>query len=368
MAVPEIHLSNFENPPDLQVIDGAFDFNFENNENSNLSVIDYELRKTITKKGISRQIIHSVLNNKSTYDATIYTPEDPEVDYERLVVTSPAWFTNENYFFNRYLCSRLSKAGNTVVMFSHEQVLHRSCKDTKERFTSASVHNDANAQHAVLDVIDSEQIVPKSTDEIITTGMSKGSIVERLVVLYAAQYGREVPYFDGIDSSGEHRWTLKDFDLNKLKQIGCGPVLETIGLVKVAAETTPAQLLKMGLNYAADPRTIPGHLAYAPSLVRSEAGNDKGLASRADHIMHLTCQAGCWFNQHKSWEERFGAMPNAHVLMMPGGHIEGASKKVRDATIDRIIKVQDLLEAGHRPCQIDPATQTLRTPDLKIAA
>jgi hypothetical protein len=32
MAVPEIHLSNFENPPDLQVID-AFDFNFENNEN-----------------------------------------------------------------------------------------------------------------------------------------------------------------------------------------------------------------------------------------------------------------------------------------------------------------------------------------------
>jgi hypothetical protein len=180
-----------------------------------------------------------------------------------------------------------------------------SRKDTKERFSNASVHNDAKAQHAVLDIIESEQIVPKSTDEIITTGMSKGSIVGRLAVLYASEYGRRVPYFDGVDSSGEHPWTLKDLDLNKLKQIGRGPVLETIGLVKLASEATPAQLIRMGLHYVADPRSIPGHLAYTRSLVRSEGGNDKGLVIPQDSIMHLTCQEGCWFNQHDAWAKRF---------------------------------------------------------------
>jgi hypothetical protein len=364
MAVPEIHLTNFENPPDLQVIDVAF----ENTEADTLSVIDYEIRNTSTKKGITRQNLHSILSNNSTYDTTIYSPQEPETDYERLVVTSPAWQTNENYFFNKYFCDRLTRAGNTVAMFSHEQILHKSRKDTKERFSNASVHNDAKAQHAVLDIIESEQIVPKSTDEIITTGMSKGSIVGRLAVLYASEYGRRVPYFDGVDSSGEHPWTLKDLDLNKFKQIGRGPVLETIGLVKLASEATPAQLIRMGLHYVADPRSIPGHLAYTRSLVRSEGGNDKGLVIPQDSIMHLTCQEGCWFNQHDAWAKRFEAMANAHVLILPGGHLEGASKKVRDATVDRIIKMQDLLEAGHQPQEIDPATQSLRIPNVKLAA
>jgi hypothetical protein len=355
MAVPELIYPNIESRPDLQIID----VNTVVDDAEKLYVDDYSLSRTKTKNGITTQNLRAKLSNKSVYNTRLYIPEDPIVDYERIVATSPAWHTDENDFFNTYFCKRLSTAGVTVAMFGHEQVLHRSLKDTKERFLGASVHNDALAQHAILDVIE-EEIVTKSTDEIITTGMSKGGIVGRLAVLYAGKYNRSVPYLDGVDLSGEHRWTLKDFDWEKLKKLGRGPLLETVAMIKVASEASPVKIIKTGIHYIGSPQSIPGHLAYAPSLVSSEAGNDKGMTTPPESIIHITSAEDCWFNQNEAWARRYGKLPNAHDLLVPGGHINCAKREVRDATIDRILKVQDLLEAGYKAAEIDPKTQTVR--------
>jgi hypothetical protein len=357
MAVPEFSYSYIENQPDLQIIDG----NLGVDESELLHVNDYDLSRTKTKNGITTQNLHAKLSNNSVYNTRLYTPEDPIVDYERIVATSPAWHTDENDFFNSYFCRNLSRAGNTVVMFGHEQVLHRSLKDTKERFLEASVHNDAQAQHAILNLIGEEELVTKSTDEIIATGMSKGSIVARLAVLYANRYNRNVPYLDGVDPSGEHRWTLRDFDRNKFMQIGRGPLLETVAMVGLASEASPLKLIKTAVHYVSSPQLIPSHLAYARSLVRSDAGKDKEMLTPEDGIMHLTCARDCWFNQNEAWARRYEDTENVQVLLVPGGHINCAKQEVRDATIGRIIKVQDLLEAGYRPTEIDPKTQAVRT-------
>jgi hypothetical protein len=364
MAVPELSYSYIENRPDLQVINGSLSVY----EPEILHVDDYDLSRTKTKNGISTQNLHAKLSNNSVYNTRLYKPEDPIVDYERIVATSPAWHTDENDFFNTDFCNRLSTAGNTVAMFGHEQVLHRSLKDTKERFLEASVHNDAQAQHAILDVIGEEKIVQNSTEEIIASGMSKGSIVGRLAVFYANIYNRNIPYLDGVDPSGEHRWTKKDFNRHKFIQMGRGPILETVALFGLATEASPIKLIKTAVHYVTSPQLIPSHLAYTRSLVRSDAGKDKGMLAPEEGIMHLTCAEDCWFNQNEAWVSRYEDNDNTHVLLVPGGHLSCAKQEVRDATIDRIIKVQDLLEAGYRPQQIDPATQTLRDPNLKIAA
>jgi hypothetical protein len=323
-------------------------------------VEDYDIGAPKSKNGITTSRLRAVLDNKSQYTADITSAHEPQVQYSRLVAKSFAWHTDGEDFFNKDMTNGLAKAGMTVVDFSHENILHSNLADSLSRFWASSVHNDAHAQHAILDLIDDEKLLPNDTSEIIATGMSKGCIVGRLAVNYAGAYGREVSYFDGVDPSGEHPWSLRDINIDRLKKIAYGPIVEAIGFLSIASEAPAAELLETAAHYATSPGLITSHLAATRTLVRGDAGKDFAASEQTNGIMHFTCFEGCWFNQHESWITRLGRLPNTHVEKMPGGHIKGASRPVRNVTIARITNVQELLEAGYTPEDINPATQTLR--------
>jgi hypothetical protein len=109
------------------------------------------------------------------------------------------------------------------------------------------------------------------------------------------------------------------------------------------------------------PQAYAGHLAATKSLVLSEAGRDF-ITPPPESIMHITCFRNCWFNQHRGWMQRLGNLENVHIETMPGGHLKGARKEIRQASVDRIVKVLGLLKEGLTPQDIDPAAQIPRQP------
>jgi hypothetical protein len=365
MATPEFNpITPADQVREFVLIDGeASDTDLPINSDR-LHVVDFDLscQKT-SRNGFATHELRAVLNNHSTYQGRLTRYEEREQDFERMAIKSPAWWTEVDDPLNLSWTQALASEGMEVLDLSHEQILHANPFITYERFLAANVGNDAHAQHAVLDYLEREKITPKNTKEVIGTGLSKGAIVAMIMRVTAHNYDRKVVYVDGIDPSGEHPWNIKDFDLHKLKQLAYGPLLETVELAKVASEHSPEELLRATGRLAMLPFITLNHLASTQSLVAGDAGKHREN-SGTEGIVHLSLKEDCWFNQHEGWKSRLGHLANMHVAFLPGGHLGGARKHIKNASVGRIVGVQNLLEQGIPASDIDPATQTVRTPML----
>jgi hypothetical protein len=329
-----------------------------------LTVKDYEIEKAlVSKAGYVITSLRAEMSNDSVYKVKITEAAEPQQVFERMVAKSSAWFTDENDPYNVNWSELLAEKGMTVIDTSHEHILRRNLGKAAKRFVKSSLLNDTHAQLAALQMIRDEKLAGEVSDEVISTGLSKSSITSSLMVGRAADYDLKIPFVDGIDSSGEHRWKIGE--LPSLKRLGAGALTETAELVKIAGDYAPNEFVDVIAHHLfMSPQSLAGHLAATKSLVLSEAGRDF-ITPPPESIMHLTCFSNCWFNQHDGWIRRLAELKNVHVDVLPGGHLRGGSKDIRQRSAGRILKVQNLLESGLSPQGIDPLTQT---PRLKIAA
>jgi hypothetical protein len=330
-------------------------------ETNRLYVHDCDIETApTTPEGLSITSLKAVLSNNSKYRAKITMPVEPKISYGQMVEKSPAWWTDEDDPFNVHWTAILAEKGMTVVDTSHEHVLHKDPRKTIKRFIASSLLNDTHAQLAILQMIRDEKLAGDVSDEIIGAGLSKSSITSSLMIGRAADYNLRIPYVDGIDPSGEHPWGKSD--LRALSRIGIGTLTEMKELAAILAEHSPLELADTIAHHIfMSPQAYAGHLAATKSLVLSEAGRDF-IAPSSDSIMHITCFRNCWFNQHRGWMQRLGNLENVHIETMPGGHLKGARKKIRQASVERIVRVLDLLSEGFAPQGIDPATQAPHQP------
>jgi hypothetical protein len=365
MAAPKLNLGAIRpKTPRLELIEGELgskdDAKTETGYFEPLEVCDYESKTApVTDDGLAITSLMLHLNNRSIYKATITEPTDGDVAFNRIVGKSPAWVTDEKDPFNIDWSEKLAFSGSTVLDLSHEHVLHRDPRETARRFCASSVLNDAHALLAALRLVQNEQLASNAgSNEIIGTGLSKSCITSMLMVGRTSDYGLKIPYIDGIDPSGEHPWGIGD--LKDLSRIGIGTLVELKEVAEILAENSIAKLPEvLRRHLLMSPRSTLGHLAAAKSLVLSEAGK-YFLTPNEDSIMHITCFEGSWFNQHSGWMERLGGLANVHVNPERGGHLKGGRELVRQASVERIAKVQALLAGGIAPTDIDPARQISR--------
>jgi hypothetical protein len=361
MAAPILNQDAFRHPkPCLELIEGDFDGTNPSDDrfeyNSPLEVIDYDSQTTqINNEELAITSLRMVLSNNSVYKCSITEQTDGDIVYDRLVGKSPAYLTDEKDPFNVDWSHKLAAKGMKVVDVSHEHILHKNPGDTVRRFLGSSLLNDTHAQLAALKLVADEELAGKVSREVVGTGLSKSCMTNLLMVGRAEEYGLDVAYIDGIDPSGEHGWGLRD--IRDISRIGMGTIIE---VKEIAEITTKYSLDKIPdvirRHILLSPQSAAGHIAATKGLILSEAGREF-IIPTADIIMHITCFKDCWFNQHNGWMKRLGNLTNVHVNVEQGGHLRGGSEAVREASVERIARVQNLLKKGYASKDINPATQ-----------